>query len=665
MPKNEKKNPDVATAPYNFISLPEKILPSPLDSENLHAAIKDGKKKDIRAIYGSYLDDTASVFDGHIDLSMETLTNLFIGGGNGANTYAPMNQPIIPGSTIRGMVKNLFKMVTLGAMRPNEDFQNKRHLYYRCIMPGKYSWSVALNEEYKSRLVAEDGTSKTRPSFIAKTRNAFYIYPMKPGRHPERVLIADYNTIREQDGKKPVGLRESRVEWRDASAYVISGSQKSEDLFSSKTDYDNFMATEDDEAKRSVGKQFVKKFSLADVDFSNKARIPVRDNVIREYREDKNRGSADLLNTYSGAKKTKDLRRIFRNVQLPKDVDQIAPCYYLPDGNGNVTAFGHGECFRIPYLHAIADAVPEDVKKATIDFSDAVFGKMLLGKKGGSLWASRVFFEDAHPEGQVGYDDSHRAHPLASPNPTSYQLYLKQTDKNNLRHWDSPGACIRGYKVYWHNPKKDAWQASQNEIDGIDKDPRGNWKDPKRQLTREIIPIKPGARFQARIRFSRLRAEEIGALLMVFDMAGAKNIAYKMGKGKGIGLGSVRVNTVKLFVNIEAEYKNLFTEENMWNDPCVNTDVKPFLKAFEDYVGGLHMTETWQHVMGEVAAMLEWKDEWSNEDTAKKWSDKIKEMRTKYDRVNGRMKASFPQGFQRRDVLQEAEEVLKGTETTP
>ncbi|MBR0062020.1 MAG: hypothetical protein IJP68_11135, partial [Selenomonadaceae bacterium] len=130
---------NTATAPYNFVPLPEKILPAPLDDINNFAEYLSGQK----------------TFSGEISLELEALTPLFI-GGNGTKTFAPVDQPIIPGSSLRGMFKNIFKVVTCGAFRgkstaqkKGEDF-NDEHIYFRCLMTTKSSpaWMSDLNKLY-------------------------------------------------------------------------------------------------------------------------------------------------------------------------------------------------------------------------------------------------------------------------------------------------------------------------------------------------------------------------------------------------------------------------------------------------------------------------------------------------------------------------------------
>ena len=118
----------LATAPYNFIPLPTGVLPSPLDKYR-DVFMGDSQERTQEA-FAEYMAHTETR-DGYIELTIRTMTPVFIGGD--VKSFAPTGEPIIPGSTLRGMTKNLVKIVTLGAMRAEEDFHD-RHLYFRCIM---------------------------------------------------------------------------------------------------------------------------------------------------------------------------------------------------------------------------------------------------------------------------------------------------------------------------------------------------------------------------------------------------------------------------------------------------------------------------------------------------------------------------------------------------
>ncbi|MBQ4495435.1 MAG: hypothetical protein II968_06670, partial [Selenomonadaceae bacterium] len=213
MPEEGRKQPNrppqgqpssLATAPYNFVSLPERVLPAPTErTEQL---------------------------SGEITLELETLTTLFI-GGNGSKSFAPLGKPIIPGSTLRGMFKNLFKVVTCGAFRgqssaqkKGEDF-NDEHIYFRCLMASLSApaWMKTLNQHYKKLMTDADGKKKARPGFLIHTTDdKYFIAPSiyTTDRKDDYITIKDY-----QRQYKPVRRTDSAVYWDGGTAYCLTGNQ--------------------------------------------------------------------------------------------------------------------------------------------------------------------------------------------------------------------------------------------------------------------------------------------------------------------------------------------------------------------------------------------------------------------------------------------------------
>lgn len=117
------KENEIATAPYNFVSLPKTVLASPMDGN----AVTDEERT---LNYRTHVLEKGQ-FSGRIELTIETKTPVFIGTGVGTAEdkdlelfFSPMGVPMIPGSSLRGMIKNLFKIVTCGAMRAGEDYQD-------------------------------------------------------------------------------------------------------------------------------------------------------------------------------------------------------------------------------------------------------------------------------------------------------------------------------------------------------------------------------------------------------------------------------------------------------------------------------------------------------------------------------------------------------------
>lgn len=580
----QQKN-SLATAPYNFVSLPEKILPSPIEDVETY-------KKQIQS---------AELFSGEISIAIESLTPLFI-GGNGEKNFAPVKE-IIPGSSLRGMLKNIFKIVTCstfrggtGTQKKGEDF-NDEHIYYRCLMKNNrvawsngYNWSKDLNSAYNDRMTSfRQGklVKNARPGFlIQKTNGKFFIAPSiyRSDRKDDKILIAEYEKLFHEK----VEIRnDSRVTWHDCKAYIITGSQSPARLYDKES-----YASLSGEQKKKAGKQFIRFTKIDYVDWSENHWLELPDEVRKSYEHDRNRKGVNLFKD-KGILKRAEIENL-ANKKLP-DVKTLVPCHFLEEG-GRVTAFGHGQCFRIPYKNSVGDVVEKNLPNDIVDFADAVFGKA-------DFWASRVFFEDAKIISDAKTLPTALVKPLMQPNPTSYQLYLQQENENSLRHWDSPNAKIRGYKMYWHNDFAD-WQAEEIQ---------------NANLIRKITPLNAGNKFKSKIRFENLTKIELGALLMIFDLNGAKNPAYKIGMGKPLGLGSIKISS-KLFLETETAYTEIF-DGDAFKNPYREENFSEYLDAFKNYIDERGLKSVWEKVMRELNLILDWDNTQKNN-----WRKKIASM---------------------------------------
>ena len=590
-----------ATAPYNFVQLPDKPLPSPMEAD--HSQLLSEADRIARDAFKDYIEGHERL-SGEITLDIEALTPLFIGGNESDNriSFAPGGESILPGSSLRGMFKNIFKIVTCGAfrggnskLRKGEDF-NDESIYYRCIMSIKAQpWTRDLNSYYSSRttnkLKGPDGrlmlVKNARPGFLLKLMDGRYV--IAPSRYAhdrkeDRIAAWDFKKIFPAADK-------SAVLWKDKTAYIFTG--------------------------HNAKKKYIRFTSLDHVDWSRDHWFELRDELCRSYEHDRNRGGVDLFND-KGILDRDRLKRMLKN--LPEDVMTLVPCHFL-EKHGEVNAFGHGQCFRIPYLHRISDAVPSELKTDMIDFADAVFGRE-------SYWASRVFFDDAKPVTPPKTLPTAAAHPLMQPNPTSYQLYLKQSG-NRLDHWDTSGALIRGYKLYWHNPKAD-WRANTAELN-LDKG-----KPADKRLTRDITPLDKGSKFKSKIRFNNLSAVELGALLMVFDLDGkGATAAYKLGQGKSFGFGSIKVKAT-LFIERNDAYEDLLDADG-WTNPLRAEDTQLYLNAFKNYIKARKLESVWAQVMRELNAMLDW-----SKTTLNGWSERVSSMSGDVRNVDPRFKDRTP-----------------------
>ena len=616
---------EAATAPYNFISLPSKALKSGL--EEYIPALKNAKQKDIEQGYKKYLDEHKTV-SGYLDLELENLTPLFIRYENG-EPFKLGDTPVLPGSSLRGMFKNTFKILTMSTMRSGEDYID-RHVFYRRIMAtnSDYRWAHDLYEQYKGRLQSDEG-SKVRPGFLIKVKNNYYIVS----------VTRDYKETIYEYEKRPgcygtvTKTKDSNIKWHGSSAFILTGNLGiGKKLFKTIQEYEDYKADckkrKDKKSLMKMGKQMVRYIKLEDAHWNDRHKVN-----ITEYLMDNNRGGVNLVDTQY-MKKTSEVNV---KVKIPEDISSIAPCYYVPD-DGQIKLFGHGQCFRIPYKNPIGDIVKKSLWEDVIDYTDAVFGMS-------PYFASRVFFEDAWPENKAELMPEFNAHPLLQPNPTSFQLYLKNDIGKRLNNWDSENAKIRGYKLDWHQADgKGDYKASKEEL------AEDNKKAADKQLCLPMQPIKANTKFTSRIRFKNLLPEELGALIMALDInAKDKNIAFKLGQGKSLGLGSIKLNRHELFVETNDAYTS-FLQGNTMVDPCKETDCSEYKALFEKAIPD-NMQKDWQHIIKELADMLDF-----DNTKLSGWQRETSSMKGYIDN-NGQFKIHY--GFIDRRALPVVQEVVK------
>lgn len=628
---------EAATAPYNFISLPAKALASGLDEYVREA-------DDVGAGYERYIAKNEAG-SGYIDLELETLTPLFI-RGEGSLPFMLGDKPVLPGSSLRGMIKNIFKIITMGSMRAGEDYYD-RHVFFRRIMASKgkdYQWAHELKDMYHDRLKSEE-KSTVKPGFIIKVKDKYYVVPVSRDykdtiKHYEKA-VGEYGEI--------TRTKNSDIKWHGTSAYILTGNlgirkDFEHGLFETIEQYENYKADcrlrGDKNSLLKMGKQMVRYIKLEDAHWNDRTEIN-----FKEYQLDNNRGGVDLLSK----SKMKEASVFAGKVNIPKDIKSIAPCYYVP-AEGIVELFGHGQCFRIPYKNSIKDIVEKTYKEYdedVIDYTDAVFGRS-------PDFASRVYFEDAIPKNKVDLMPEFKAHPLLQPNPTSFQLYLKNEIGKQLANWDSSNAEIRGYKLYWHqgNGKADM-KASQEELEG-DKTPEGKMKPEDKIQCRPMKPIPANTKFFSRIRFKNLLPEELGALLLTLDLnQTAANIAFKLGHGKSLGLGSIKLNKHELYVESKEAYTS-FLSGNTMADSCEKAEASAYKKMFEQSIPE-DLQSDWMHIMKELSDMLDFDNTrlpgWTKETSSMKGQYKMDK--------RGKLQFKIHDGFNDRRALPTVEQVIE------
>lgn len=607
--RNKEDNSPKAKTPYNFVKLNKTILNTPLGAYIV-------RQDDETILAEEYMDFIKSEgkYSGYFNIELTNKTPLYIGGKD--SFFAAAGEVVVPGSSVRGCLKNIFKIITCSAFRAdkdNADVEDSK-LYFRDMA----SPFKALKKLYLSKMISDDArkTLKTKAGLLVKDKkDRYYIIPSEyeaqKGKYFNGVKYVNgytgYNKVAVYVGINPTPRLQKNerkgsacIIWHADYVDVFTGEMQNKKAFYrlKKPDWNNKLTVDAElietyraDIERRFSSENKKKglYNLLDTDMAVSGEKPVvkkldvnpyvdivkipyekltsgkfgNKPIFKNLRCEVNEDLPEIKNEEQRLKNLKD------NVLVPgarinflenaKEYVRIVPCFYTVE-NGRVKAFGTNPYFRIPYNKGIADHVPANLKINKIDFADAVFGYR-------DKWGGRVFFEDLYLKDGVRAvferPDKHKI--LMGPQPTSFQFYLEPKD-NEAATWDD-GTNIRGYKLYWH--KKCDWQD------------RGNAKNSS--LQKEIQPLKAGHTFIGRIRFENLCEIELGALCALFTLGAEENICYKMGMGKPLGMGTVKI-TGKLVLQGPDYYKHLFTKQSTFDECDEPADITGFANAFYEYV---------------------------------------------------------------------------------
>jgi CRISPR-associated protein (TIGR03986 family) len=624
-----------AKAPYNFVPLNDVTVPS---------ECIPGKDFSFNKYYEGR-------FTGYIELNIKTETPLYIrdtltidemkekdkiekADKNkkyiNPNFFSPANRNRIPGSSFRGLIRMMVEIMSYSKMQFIDhkkkyhfrSFADKsldlRHDYSDCMMAGndtngyyqqvKAGYLTKIGMTYKIKPAKEVTVggklqyARVEESLVLSNRvltNGMSANNYKMGFKAVDFLSDPTNTHRHS--KKLYYAKVTGISDKDAG--TLTNPLKGALVFSGKM------------PGRPRGKHM--HWVIAEAD-SSAEPLKFADAVIENYRNDASR------NVHEGAE-------LLKQCKPGSDV----PCFYIEENN-KVISFGHTGLFRLAYKKSIEEFLPQShCNPDSLDIVEAIFGNE-------KNFAGRVFFEDAfldENQKQFLLDES-VPKILSTPKPTTFQHYLVQhqtvTHQNNpeegylgLQNYDDD-TWLRGNKLYWHKTgnkwEEEKLTFKQNAFNLILKDnnlninqfnggiTQGNnkitvslvglpanlrqaivrsvGKYEKTQHTR-ITPIDKNKTFTGRIRFENLSDVELGALL--FALALPNGCCHKLGMGKPLGLGSVKI-TPKLFLSDrKARYESLFSE---WETPIQEStstgkDISHFKTKFEEYiVKGIDKTGT-------------------------------------------------------------------------
>jgi CRISPR-associated protein (TIGR03986 family) len=585
-----KELPRRAVAPYNFVELPEKIVPA----EDLPSGDRYHLER----------------HTGRIECSLTTESPLYIRCGltteefqTGKETKdlpdffytdpaSKSEKPVLPGSSLRGMLRTLVEIVSFSKI---ERVSAEHRLFFRAVAsnPEKESWG----KEYKKYVKSD----KVKAGYLKKDNKGWYIQPAKA-----------------EQGATFAWVRETTLNLPNFNNF--NGPQYEPQYIS--VSYSSVVRDKTDRAKRL----FAHNVDLPNIHL--KKGVLVTSGNMKQGNEPSPRRNHCIVfeclvfeaNSTSPKLRLDDKAiEHYRNAltdfqkESPFDKDwgvlvENRPVFYCPPEKGKniVGFFGQSPNFRIPYSpegngHAttVVNFVPENLRKlASIDLADAIFGWVKKETKDEKLpdgfdkqRAGRVFFTDGlyqSSQNGIWYQDKPLTPQILSePKPSNFPHYLVQpsADKSELKHYASQPiteTVIRGHKLYWHKGSKPDFKLKK-VIDAS--------KKVSDTQTTLIKPINQGVTFKFNIFFENLTKVELGALLWVLDIAQDDRYRLKLGMGKPLGLGAVKIKHKLYLSDRKKRYTQLFRDNSHNWETAETLETAPnYKQCFENY-----MLEELQH----------------------------------------------------------------------
>jgi hypothetical protein len=348
-----------AKAPYNFVSLNQSVITaeSPLGQTQYYKDRHTGYLQcELVTKTPLYIRDTLD--EGQIAAG--------VGSKDNPDFFGPGGKIRIPGSSLRGMIRNLVEVLSWGNFKNFDDKQ----LFYRGLAD-----TSNLRKEYQQNMTTPTGKPKERAAYnfkagyLGRDGLKYYILPAQEVKGNTFFQVKKRNKTEEFVVEKKI----------DGKYLVISG--------------------------KINGKEHDWLINPP-VENSCENRINIKDIDVEAYKNDDNRDErADLIK------------------QIQKD--KLVPCFYVrwfEQDKSERISFGHTGYFRLAYKKSIGDHVPENLKTDSIDIPESLFGAIRQKR----AFASRVFFEDAQlVAGQKNVFEQKEYHEvLEKPKPTTFQHYL-------------------------------------------------------------------------------------------------------------------------------------------------------------------------------------------------------------------------------------------------
>ncbi len=426
--------------------------------------------------------------------------------------------PMIPGSSIRGPIRSMYEAVTNSCFSTTDETQSVTYRTRKPFEPGLlYKDADGVMHLYRAKryIFGVRGGSYSR--YDKETKLAFIDYEdLASYAYGQKVFVSG---VRDENDKEAVFKTRRGHQTKNAFIEKIR-KEPDADL------QEGYICIGEPFNKRKHFESvFVKKEELEiPTTESGKSMLekPIKDlnEIIKLYNDDKLNANAKGKKFYKN-----------RNYKAIKE-DTYYPIWYRLMKDGETIKNVHlsvANIGRAAYTKDMGDMLSDH--KACEDRSRVCPACSLFGMIGKESTGSRVRFSDAVMEQKPAKSQKVILKELSSPKPSYLPFYLRAKDGKYDADisYDNNAYTLRGRKFYWHNTAKEAYL-----------EPNGERTE--RNASVELVSARQ--KFSFSVYYDHLSETELENLIWVLtlgenDQSG--NQCHKIGHGKPIGLGSVKI----------------------------------------------------------------------------------------------------------------------------
>lgn len=490
---------------------------------------------------------------GEIYVRLEAEMPIYVSNGQNQGFFkGPDGNYQIPGSSIRGMLRENMQILGMGLVRLKEDLADYQ-IYFRDVASASNSLGKKVKEGYTKALAVEtkriskqDGKTGTvsipknvNAGFLCEENGEYYIQPSRfyrvsrnnPGmdsfkRDGKVIPTAYFDVAFTDDGDwvRNIVLKENAKNGMKRGVLLSTGRP----------------VREKENALYVIEKN-------SEEDF-----LPIS-------REDVNAYKEDLENRRNALKRTDKDTDFW---ELPKNSGRKAVFYITYNGH---IYFGMSLFLRIGYPNKISDGLPKKYKEVLSESENGVFLDYPYSMMGFATkeqaYRSRISVGDFKATEKKECKESYYLIG-GEPKPSYYAGYLR-----NGKSYMDDDFSLRGYKQYWM--REEVYQPK--ELDNKD-------------MGKRVRPLGKGTVFEGVIRYKNLHEDELGLLLWALKLDKGCYQSVGMGKPYGLGRVSVKITGMKE-LNPAWQYSlKSFTEKKELVTDCVDQYIEKYKNFASDMI---------------------------------------------------------------------------------